>query len=46
MNPGSEKNVKVGGLYPDVVARELGGIAVIEEIETASSVTEDECNSQ
>lgn len=29
-----------------MVARELGGIAVIEEIETASSVTEDDCKNQ
>ena len=29
-----------------MVARGLGGIAVIEERETASSVTEDDCESQ
>lgn len=45
-NPGSEKNVDVAGLYPDVVAKRSDGTIVIEEIETESSVTEDECDNQ
>lgn len=45
-NPGSEKNVDVAGLYPDVVAKRSDGTIVIEEIETESSVTQDECEKQ
>ena len=45
-NPGSEKNTEVAGLYPDVVAAKRDGTIVIEEIETASSVTQDECENQ
>jgi len=45
-NPGSEKNVDVAGLYPDVVAKRSDGTIVLEEIETESSVTQDECDKQ
>ena len=45
-NPSTEKNRDVYGLYPDVVAIEYTGSRVIEEIETASTVTEDECKRQ
>jgi hypothetical protein len=45
-NPSTEKNRDVYGLYPDVVAIEYTGSRVIEEIETASTVTEDEYKRQ
>jgi len=45
-NPGSEKKHDVAGLYPDVVAKKADGSIVIEEVETASTVTEDECEKQ
>jgi hypothetical protein len=45
-NPSTEKNRDVYGLYPDVVAIEYTGSRVIEEIETTSTVTEDECKRQ
>lgn len=45
-NPGSEKNHEIDGFYPDVVAKKGDGSVVIEEIETESTVTEDECEKQ
>ena len=46
MNLGSEKNKDVSGYYPDVVAQKQDGTKVIEEIETDTSVTQDECDTQ
>ena len=45
-NPRSIKNTEVNGLFPDVVAEKRDGSVVIEEIETESTVTEDECKNQ
>jgi hypothetical protein len=45
-NPGSDKNHEIDGLYPDVVAKKSDGTIVIEEIETETTVTEDECENQ
>ena len=45
-NPGTEKNFEVDGNYPDVFAQEKSGLKVIEEIEIANTVTEDECQRQ
>lgn len=45
-NPSSEKNLDINGLYPDVIATQRNGVKAIEEIETASTVTEDECERQ
>ena len=45
-NPAIEKKRDIDGLYPDIIATEQGGLRVIEEIETDSTVTEDECERQ
>jgi hypothetical protein len=45
-NPGSEKNYDIDGFYPDLVAKKADGSIVIEEIETETTVTEDECYNQ
>ena len=45
-NPGSEKNYDIDGLYPDIVAKKKDGSTFIGEMETESTVTEDECENQ
>jgi len=46
VNPGNEKSLAIKGLYPDVIAKNPDGSIIIEEIQTESSVTEDECDRQ
>ncbi|HEY83300.1 MAG TPA: hypothetical protein G4O01_08470 [Dehalococcoidia bacterium] len=46
VNPGTEKNYSAKGLYPDVIVKKPDGSIIIEEIETESSVTQDECDTQ